>query len=447
MSDTATQPCDPPGAVPCILLAGAGVVGRAILAQHLQSGFRVVLLDSVEAALRRAVDEARRRFSGLQAQPVASPLPGLAAVRIAEDVAGDWKAEMLIESIPENLELKQSFFASAARSLGASCVLASNTSNLRVADVFGQVVEQSRCLGIHFFMPVDQRPLVELIRCQSTAPATLQRCSDHARRLGKEALVTGDSPGFVVNRMLAPYLNQSLLLLGRGASPELIAAAAHRFGMPMSPLELIDLIGIRTAFDSGRVFWRSFPRRIDPAPILSGMIKAGRLGTSFGGGFFAEAPELPASTRRRSAPSAPIPFAAPQPRTLHGDAVAVIQRYQRDERSWTETEVLSLLSLPMWIEAAEILAAGVVDSFEAVELGLRGGLGFARSEGFFAFFDGQGTDALLAQLKGFAGQASLSAPVYLCDQLRLTSAPSEAIRRYVAHARETAAVATAEAKA
>src|SRR5690606_26673949 len=168
----------------------------------------------------------------------------------------------------------------------------------------------------------------------ATDPETLQSCRQHARRLAKDALITGDSPGFVVNRVLVPYLNQSLLLLGRGASPQLIAEAARRFGMPLSPLELIDLIGIRTAFDSGRVFWRSFPKRIDPAPILSGMIKAGRLGAAFGGGFFG--PELQRASESDTAAAAG---------GLDPQALAVIERYQRDERNWTIEEMIAALSL------------------------------------------------------------------------------------------------------
>src|SRR5690606_22905381 len=112
-------------------------------------------------------------------------------------------------------------------------------------------------------------------------------------------------------------------LLGRGAAPELIAEAANRFGMPLSPLELIDIIGIRTAFDSGRVFWRSFPKRIDPAPILSGMIKAGRMGTAFGGGFYG--PDL------QKVPVMDAPDATHG--GLHPEAIAVIERYQREVRN------------------------------------------------------------------------------------------------------------------
>lgn len=423
------KPTHDGAAAPCVLLVGAGVVGRAILAEHLRHGVNVLLLDLNVAALRQAAAEATAQAPGLKWCDVVSPLPQLAAVRLGTQLTGDWTPELLIESIPEHLELKRSFFATASAALGASCILASNTSNLRVAEVFDEVVDRSRCLGMHFFMPVGERPLVELIPCDATDRETLERGREHARRLAKDALITGDSPGFVVNRVLVPYLNQALLLLGRGASPELIAQAAQRFGMPLSPLELIDLIGIRTAFDSGRVFWRSFPKRIDPAPILSGMVKAGRLGAAFGGGFFG--PNL-----QRTPDSDALPAAG----GLHPEALAVIARYQRDVRSWTADEIVAALSLSMWIEAAEILAAGVVDMPGAIELGLHGGLGYRGEAGFFAFFDRQRSAAILDQLQSLAELTSVSPPPRLCEQMKQGHNPTDAVLHFVRQVREQAAM-------
>lgn len=418
------------GTEPCTLLVGAGVVGRAILAEHLRHGLNVLLLDLHAETLHQAA-EAVAPALNLKWCDTLSPLPGLAAVRLGTQLAGEWQPNLLIESIPENLELKQAFFATASANLDADCLLASNTSNLRVAEVFQAVADRSRCLGMHFFMPVGERPLVELIPCDMTAPQTLQACRQHAQQLGKDILITEDSPGFVVNRVLVPYLNQSLLLLGRGASPDSIAAAAQQFGMPLSPLELIDLIGIRTAFDSGRVFWRSFPKRIDPAPILSGMIKAGRLGAAFGGGFFG--PDLQRIADQEGGP----PIGG-----LHPQALAVIERYQRDVRVWTVDDIVAALSLAMWIEAAEILAAGVVDSPEAIELGLRGGLGYRGEGGFFAFFDRQGSAAILTQLQALAEGGALAAPAQLYEQLQRGHRPTEALLRY-AHLRPEQAARSA----
>jgi 3-hydroxyacyl-CoA dehydrogenase len=176
--------------------------------------------------------------------------------------------------------------------------------------------------------------------------------------------------------------------------------------MPLSPLALIDLIGIRTAFDSGRVFWRHFPKRIDPAPILSGMIKANRLGKDFGGGFYHD------------------------DQTIHPDAISVIERYFRDETQWNDDDLLECLTIPIWIEAAEVLAAGVVDSFDQIETAMRGGLGYRNPTGFFSFFDSMGRDRILRRIRAGVGQPAFASNAALLDELADGDSPSAALARY-----------------
>ncbi|HBJ37370.1 MAG TPA: hypothetical protein DDZ51_21980 [Planctomycetaceae bacterium] len=396
----------------CVALAGAGVVGRAILVEHARVGIDTLLIDISEAAIDLAVRQTLAAVPTLQATKCASPIGGLVAVRIEKANSTPSSPCLLIESISENLELKQRFFASAREALGPTCVLATNTSNLSVGDIFACLPDDANSLGLHFFMPVDQRPLIEVIRRPQTCHPAIEICEAVAGRLGKPLLSTADTPGFVVNRLLAPYLNQSLLLLGRGAATESVAAAAKTFGMPLSPLALIDLIGIRTAFDSGRVFWRHFPKRIDPAPILSGMIKAKRLGKDFGGGFYHD------------------------DRSIHPAAISVIERYLRDETLWNEDDLLECLTIPMWIEAAEVLAAGVVDSFEQVETAMRGGLGYRNPAGFFGFFDSLGRDRILQRIRASIGQPALATAPALIDRLVDGDCPSAAIARYAQAARQ-----------
>ena len=390
----------------CVALAGAGVVGRAILLEHVRAGIDVLLIDLSESAIDLAIRQTVAAAANIEATKCASPLSDLVAVRIAKVGSTPVPPSLLIESISENLELKQRFFVSAREAFGPTCVLATNTSNLSIRDIFAELPGDTASLGLHFFMPVDSRPLIEIIRRPESCDEAFVICEDLAARLGKPLLWTTDSPGFVVNRMLAPYLNQSLLLLGRGAAAESVAEAAETFGMPLSPMALIDLIGIRTAFDSGRVFWRHFPKRIDPAPILSGMIKAKRLGKDFGGGFY------------------------DHDQSVHPDALHVIERYLRDETQWNTQDLLECLTIPMWIEAAEVLAAGVVDSLEEIEAAMRGGLGYRSPTGFFAFFDSLGRDRILRRIGASIGQPALTPSPLLLDQLSHCDSPSSAITAY-----------------
>lgn len=398
-----------------LALVGAGVVGRAILDQCIRHGLQVWLLDVDAAALQRAAATVRANEPGISITPLPDPIEGVQALRFCDrsnsPVSGP--PRLVIESIAENLAAKRAFFTAAAAIWGRDCILATNTSNLRVAEIFDALPDHPHCLGMHFFMPVAWRPLVELIPRESTAPAALRACRDWAARLGKRTLVTGDHPGFVVNRLLAPYLNQSLLLLGRGATATTLQAAAREFGMPISPLELIDRIGIRTAFDSGRVFWRAFPKRIDPAPILPGMIKANRLGTAAGGGFFE--PLLGEPAAESTGP-------------LHPRAQEVIARYARDPRAWSTAEVIENLAIPMWIEASQILADRVVGSVDEIELAVAGGLGF--QGGFFRFFESLGSRRLREVLASAGNTPALAAPDRLIEALVSAPSPVSASLRY-----------------
>lgn len=296
-------------------------------------------------------------------------------------------------------------------------VLATNTSNLRIADVFEPLREDPNCCGLHFFMPVEKRSLVECISTHATSLKTQVACETHATRLNKKTLQVKDSPGFVVNRLLAPYLNQSLLILEHGIAPEILHDAAMLFGMPMSPLKLIDTIGLRTAFDSGRVFWQSFPTRIDPASILPGMVKAMRSVTSEKVAFC-----HPDSVNRRET----TPYDM-----ISNTARGVIAKYQRDVCSWTTEEIARMISIPMWIEAAEVLKTRLVEDLASVELAMNGGLGYAGSQGFFDYFDSMGSDQLAHHIEHDGDRfRGLRASTELRACLTDTACPTQAVLRY-----------------
>jgi 3-hydroxyacyl-CoA dehydrogenase / enoyl-CoA hydratase / 3-hydroxybutyryl-CoA epimerase / enoyl-CoA isomerase len=403
----------------CVCLIGAGTVGRAILGEFLRSRFEVILVDASEHALEAACAEMQTIAPELQVARTSSLVNEFPTVRFtfASHSRVVLQPSIVIESVPENLPLKQSLFFELDRRMSKEILLASNTSNLKINDVFEPLGQSPRCCGLHFFMPVNERPLVEFIATKFTSPGIHSKCAAIASQLGKETLAVKDSPGFVVNRLLVPYLNQSLLMLERGVSALQLAEAASRFGMPLSPLKLMDTIGIRTAFDSGRIFWQSFPERLDPAPILPGMIKAKRLGSAFGGGFFESAD---------TANGAQIKMTS-----LHPDATAVIAKYQRAPQSWTVEELSQLISIPMLIEAAEVLATGVVQDLESIELAMRGGLGYQSQTGFLGYFDELGCEQIVNQLRTYGAIfRGLRASASFIESLEQCDAPSRALLEY-----------------
>ena len=271
----------PPVLPPRVLIVGAGVVGRSIAQCHLQHGIAVTMTDADADALSRTCDELLKVDERWSAGPV--DLPGGGPPRAIEltptssPALSDRGAVWLVnESVPERLELKRSVLSDLQRRLGRSAIYTSNTSTLSIGQIASGLPIGERMLGLHFFMPVPARSAAELVAHRGTDPAVLETVRMHVLRLGKTPLVVADSPGFVVNRLLAAYLNTSLWLLCGGVSADQIAGAAARFGMPLSPLALIDTIGVETALDGGRVVWSRWPNRMDPSPLLAGIVKHNR---------------------------------------------------------------------------------------------------------------------------------------------------------------------------
>ncbi|GAA4469215.1 3-hydroxyacyl-CoA dehydrogenase family protein [Novipirellula rosea] len=397
---------------PQTLLVGLGVVGRAIVRAHLTAGVSVTIADQAIAALERCIDEMDLNPSEWDVSEPRSDVADMAMIDLTrrDDVAVQTHP-ILIESIVERLQIKQDFFRRVERELCEDWIFCSNTSTLRIGDIAASLTDPSRLIGMHFFMPVESRDAVEVIPTVDTVTANLAAVTEHVRRLDRSPLVVADAPGFIVNRMLSPYLNEAMLLLSQGATTEQIEQAALRYGMPMSPLELIDLIGSRTMFDAGRVYWQSFPTRIDPSPMLPAMIKRGRGGRYSGGGFY----DYPDGHRSQR---------------LSPAAVEIQKKYSRTTKAFLDDEVQSRLSLAMWIESALLLRQGVAHTLEEVEIAMAGGLGYRPRGGWCESFDRMGSDAIYRSIAAAAADSkSLQAPAELLELL-LTCRPSEAIASY-----------------
>lgn len=350
---------------PNIFLIGAGVVGQSILTSHLIANISVCLLDQDAAAIDACVSSLSLESDWyVETELRVGPMHGV-AFRHQDDHATD--STIVIESIAEKLDLKRAFFAEAESIFGGQAVLCSNTSTLRITAIAESLQRPDRFCGMHFFMPVPNRDAVEVVRGSATDDQAIAIATEHVRRIGKLPIVAPDSPGFIVNRLLSPYLNQAMLLLCGGVSAERIELAALRYGMPMSPLELIDTIGMRTTFDAGRVYWQSFPHRIDPAAMLGRMIKRGRYGRVCGKGFY----DYDGEARSNS---------------LAPETTALAESYHRDLPSMADDDLVDLLSIPMWIEAETLLGEGTVKSIDDFDTAMHGGLAYRPGSSWIEFF-------------------------------------------------------------
>jgi 3-hydroxyacyl-CoA dehydrogenase/enoyl-CoA hydratase/3-hydroxybutyryl-CoA epimerase len=203
------------------------------------------------------------------------------------DDTGLVHADLIIEAVVENLEIKQKVLAEAERRMDARAVFASNTSSLPIGDIAARAVHPERVVGLHFFNPVNRMPLVEVIAGRHTSPEAVATARAFALRLGKVPVIVKDEPGFLVNRILTLYLNESMRLLSEGVRIEAIDDAMVAFGMPMGPIALLDQVGLDTAKHVGEVLEAAFGSRIGgDGSLLDVMVSSGRLGQKNGKGFY-----------------------------------------------------------------------------------------------------------------------------------------------------------------
>ncbi len=267
-------------------VVGAGVMGGDIAAWCALRGLEVTLQDRelkfVEPALKRA--------TALFAKRIRDPAERAAAQsRLRADIAGEGvaSADVMIEAIFEDLDAKRALYAQAEPRLPASAVLASNTSSITLEQLAAQLVNPGRLVGLHFFNPVPQMPLVEVIHSAQTQPEPLATAMAFARRLDKLPLPCRSGPGFLVNRVLFPYLHEALYAAGEGVPLGLIDRAAVEFGMPMGPIELCDVVGLDVVVHVGDIITRELQRDMPPyAQQLRELVAARKLGRKSGQGFY-----------------------------------------------------------------------------------------------------------------------------------------------------------------
>jgi 3-hydroxyacyl-CoA dehydrogenase/enoyl-CoA hydratase/3-hydroxybutyryl-CoA epimerase len=264
-------------------VVGAGVMGGDIAAWCAMRGLRVTLQDQsaerLAPAMKRAGQLFQRRLR--DANRVRDAFD-----RLVPDTAGEGarRADVIIEAIFENLEAKRALFAKLEAVARPDAVLATNTSSLQLADIATALRAPSRLVGIHFFNPVPQMQLVEVVSGSHTDREAAKKASAFVRQIDKLPLPVKDVPGFLVNRVLGPYLYKALQLVDEGIAPETLDAAAVEFGMPMGPIELADTVGLDICLAVGNELSGG---RGEPPRKLAELVSAGNLGRKTGRGFYA----------------------------------------------------------------------------------------------------------------------------------------------------------------
>jgi len=274
---------------------GAGTMGNGIAQICALAGINVTLLDISEAALEKALATVSKNLDRQIAKQLLSEDQKLAAlqrIQTSTDYATLESAQLVIEAATENLDLKLRVLQQIAAQVSTDCVIASNTSSLSITQLAASVSQPERFIGLHFFNPVPMMGLIEVIRGLQTSDATHALALELAQRLGKTAITAGNRPGFVVNRILVPMINEAILVFQEGLASADDIDAGMRLGcnQPIGPLALADLIGLDTLLAILEAFYDGFnDSKYRPAPLLKEMVAAGYLGRKSGRGFHAYA--------------------------------------------------------------------------------------------------------------------------------------------------------------
>jgi 3-hydroxybutyryl-CoA dehydrogenase len=274
---------------------GAGTMGNGIAQICALAGFNVTLLDISETALHNAMATVSKNLDRQIAKQVLSEEQKAAAldnIQTSTQYETLKNAHLVIEAATENLDLKLRVLQQIAAQVGADCVIASNTSSLSITQLAASVSQPERFIGLHFFNPVPMMGLIEVIRGLQTSDATHALALELAQKLGKTAITAGNRPGFVVNRILVPMINEAILVFQEGLASAEDIDAGMRLGcnQPIGPLALADLIGLDTLLAILEAFYDGFnDSKYRPAPLLKEMVAAGYLGRKTGRGFHAYA--------------------------------------------------------------------------------------------------------------------------------------------------------------
>jgi 3-hydroxyacyl-CoA dehydrogenase/enoyl-CoA hydratase/3-hydroxybutyryl-CoA epimerase len=278
-----------PTEVAALGVLGAGVMGGGIAQLAAYNGIPVRMKDIRHEAVTGGLQHARSVFDKAVERRRLHRRDATQRMELISgglDYAGFAAADLVVEAIVERMDVKRQVLAEVEGLVGAQCILATNTSSLSVDGMAEALQRPERFCGMHFFNPVHRMPLVEVVRGARTSHETVATVYAFAKTLGKVPVVVKDGPGFLVNRILAPYLNEAGWLLSDGASIQQVDKAAKAFGMPMGPLRLIDEVGIDVSTHAGTSMAEALGPRLDPAPALVALGGSGRLGRKGDLGFY-----------------------------------------------------------------------------------------------------------------------------------------------------------------
>lgn len=279
MSHSSSNPCNK------VLVVGSGLMGAGITQVIAQAGIKVISVDRTEDDLSRGERQIKK---GIEKKEENEQQEILNNITFSTNMKDGKDADLVIEAVPEKLEIKQSVFKELDDIMQPNAILATNTSSLSIAAISSVTKRPERVVGLHFFSPVPIMKLLEVVKSINTSEEVTAFAKEFAEKIGKEIIIANDYPGFIVNRVLVPMMNEAAYLVFEGNNPEdidrgMMLGTNH----PIGPLKLADMVGIDVLLFTLDSLYEGFnDSKYRPCPLLKRMVEAGRIGKKAGRGFY-----------------------------------------------------------------------------------------------------------------------------------------------------------------
>lgn len=363
---------------------GAGTMGGGIAWLMSDAGMAPLMKDLNTDALELGLKQASSNYQGALKRKRLSADDferKMRSISCQTDYSGFQKVDLLIEAIIEDMKIKQSVFAETENYMRDDALITSNTSSLSVEEMAKALEKTERFAGLHFFNPVHRMPLVEIITHSKVAPETVEALYNWVLKVKKTPVVVKDGPGFLVNRILMPFLNEAGFLLEEGVSMKELDEACVNFGMPMGPCRLLDEVGIDVAVKVAKILHDGLGDRAKSSGLSAKMVEKGLLGRKSAKGFYNY-------------------DEAGKPTGANEDALSLLPS---KKVSMSESEIQMRVVLPMINEASIILDEGIVEGPGDVDLGLIFGIGFPPFRGgLLRYADSEGLDRIYNAIKKYS---------------------------------------------
>ncbi|MDI5935972.1 fatty acid oxidation complex subunit alpha FadB [Halomonas kalidii] len=389
---------------------GAGIMGGGIAYQSASRGTPILMKDIKEDAIELGLKESRKLFAKqvergkLTTEQMAEKLTNIRPTLSYGDFGN---VDLVVEAVVENPGVKDAVLTEVEGLVGEETILTSNTSTISITRLAQNLSRPENFCGMHFFNPVHRMPLVEVIRGEKTGDAAVAATVAYARAMGKTPIVVNDCPGFLVNRVLFPYFGGFSQLVEQGADFQRVDKVMEKFGWPMGPAYLLDVVGMDTAVHAGEVMAEGFPERMASMAGGNGksaiqlMVENERLGQKNDKGFYAYEED------RKGKPK----------KVTDEAAIELVKSVAKEHREFGDEEIIARMMVPLCLETVRCLEDGIVDSPAEADMALIYGIGFPPFRGgALRYIDAMGVAAFVELAEGLAEELG---PLYApTDRLR-----------------------------